>query len=452
MRRISVLITTVVLALSGLSLTAPGVSATSNWSSDSTPYLESQYMDTSDDGKYVLVSGWTRLHFSSDGGDHFSTASIVAQNGYWGSVAVSSSGAEMYAVNFGTQNAYKGLWKSTDHGTTWNRVDTSGIVPYNISISDNARTLFLTDNATGKLWSSLDSGSSWIVNGLSAGSVAARANPFVSPDGSTVVASVADELYISQNQGVTWTLIRAASANSHQISSVAVSNDGSTIAFTENGNIEESAMFVSTNYGGSWTPTTLPGSAYFNGSFLAMSGDGKKIVTYTVDNSYANAKFYRSIDTGNSWTSTLDLSPSTRDVQGIHSSPNGDTVKVYLQDTALYTGVFPVDQRASATIKPSISGKATATKAGSFKLLASKGQWTGYPNPAMSYQWYSCSAKVSSATTIIPRTCAKISSATKSTLALTKKFKGKYVAVAVTGKSTGTTATTWLSKSTAKVK
>ena len=108
--------------------------------------------------------------------------------------------------------------------------------------------------------------------------------------------------------------------------------------------------------------------------------------------------------------------------------------------------------KAEALTKPTISGKAISTVKGTNKLTAKKGTWTGFPTPVNSYQWYSCTKQVKSVTATIPKSCKKVSKATKSTLSLNKALKGKFIAVAVTGKGTGSTATTWLSKSTAKVK
>ena len=107
--------------------------------------------------------------------------------------------------------------------------------------------------------------------------------------------------------------------------------------------------------------------------------------------------------------------------------------------------------KASARVKPAISGKPKLTKRGTNKLTA-KSVWWGVPTPSVTYQWYSCTAKVTSVKVKIPRTCKKISGATKSTLALTKKYKGKHIAVAVTGKSSGSPAMKLLSKTTARVK
>jgi uncharacterized repeat protein (TIGR02543 family) len=109
-------------------------------------------------------------------------------------------------------------------------------------------------------------------------------------------------------------------------------------------------------------------------------------------------------------------------------------------------------KNAEATTKPSISGTATSTATGKNKLTAAKGKWTGTPAPTYAYQWYSCSAQVKAVTQTIPASCKAISGATTSKLAVTNKFKNKYLAVVVKGTVAGTPATQWLSKSTGKVK
>jgi hypothetical protein len=108
--------------------------------------------------------------------------------------------------------------------------------------------------------------------------------------------------------------------------------------------------------------------------------------------------------------------------------------------------------KASATVKPTISGKATSTKKGTNKLTAKQGTWSGHPTPTVTLQWYVCTKQVTAATQTIPKTCNAISKQTKTTVAVTSTYKGKFLAVAAKGVSSGTSATTWLSKSTAKVK
>jgi uncharacterized repeat protein (TIGR02543 family) len=110
------------------------------------------------------------------------------------------------------------------------------------------------------------------------------------------------------------------------------------------------------------------------------------------------------------------------------------------------------NRKASATVKPTISGKATSTKNGTNKLTAKQGTWEGYPAPTVTLQWYVCTKQVTAVTQTIPKTCKAISKQTKTTIAVTAAHKGKFLAVAAKGTSKGTSATTWLSKSTAKVK
>ena len=103
--------------------------------------------------------------------------------------------------------------------------------------------------------------------------------------------------------------------------------------------------------------------------------------------------------------------------------------------------------RATATVKPTVSGTAKVGKT----LTANKGTWTGAPTPKYSYQWYSCSTEMKSAASTISTKCKLISGATKSTFKLASAQKDKWVTVLVTGTSTGTPKTSWLAKSTGKV-
>ncbi len=117
-------------------------------------------------------------------------------------------------------------------------------------------------------------------------------------------------------------------------------------------------------------------------------------------------------------------------------------------DITLYAKWTRNSAKAAAKVKPTVSGTAKVSKT----LTAKKGTWSGYPNPALTYQWYSCTKKVTVAKASVPSTCKKITGATKSKLKLVKAQKGKFISVLVTGKGTGTSATKWLSKSTSKVK
>lgn len=103
--------------------------------------------------------------------------------------------------------------------------------------------------------------------------------------------------------------------------------------------------------------------------------------------------------------------------------------------------------KASATKKPTISGVPKVGRT----LTVNPGVWSGSPNPSISIQWFQCTKVLSSEDSKVPSGCVKISGATKTTIALKSSQKGKFIAVAVSGTVSGTTSTTWLSKSTSKV-
>lgn len=105
------------------------------------------------------------------------------------------------------------------------------------------------------------------------------------------------------------------------------------------------------------------------------------------------------------------------------------------------------DARATATVKPTASGTARVGR-----TLTAGGTWAGYPTPTLRYQWYVCTKAVTVARSTVPSTCKRITGATRSTYKLTSAQRGKFVAVLVTGTSLRTTATTWLSKTTAKIR
>jgi hypothetical protein len=109
-------------------------------------------------------------------------------------------------------------------------------------------------------------------------------------------------------------------------------------------------------------------------------------------------------------------------------------------------------QKANVTSsKPTISGKAISTAKGTNKLTVKPGVWTGIPAPTFTYQWYSCTAQIKAMTPTIPKTCKLIAKQTKTVLPVVTAYKGKFLAVKVTGTSAGTTATSYMTASTAKV-
>lgn len=117
------------------------------------------------------------------------------------------------------------------------------------------------------------------------------------------------------------------------------------------------------------------------------------------------------------------------------------------RNISLYAKWVSTKVKAVATVKPTVTGLAKAKSI----LKANKGTWKGSPTPAVAYQWYLCTKAVASPQAAIPSTCKVISGKTSSSLTVTTVYKGKFLAVRVTGTSAGSTPTVWLSKSTGAV-
>ena len=127
---------------------------------------------------------------------------------------------------------------------------------------------------------------------------------------------------------------------------------------------------------------------------------------------------------------------------GANYSPTGTTYE--LRAYAKWTK----NVKAKATVNPTVSGTAKVGKT----LTAKNGTWTGSPTPRVTRQWYACKTAVTAAKSTVPSNCSKISGAIGTSLKLASAQKGKYVTVLVTGTSAGTPKTSWLAKSTGKVK
>ena len=141
------------------------------------------------------------------------------------------------------------------------------------------------------------------------------------------------------------------------------------------------------------------------------------------------------------WYSDMRLTSKIGDA-GASYSPSGSTLALNAYAKWIRNLV-----KAVSTVKPTVTGTAKVSKT----LTAKKGTWTGYPAPKVSYQWYVCKGSISAPRSTVPSSCKKINGATKSTFKIARAQKGKFISVLVTGVSTGTSKTTWLTKGTSKV-
>jgi len=331
-RRVSL---TLAVTLGALSLNATAANATDPvWTTVSAQLTDTQSMSASDDGSHILVSSWFHLNISTDFGVTWTTKSPgTAGSQGWQTVAVSGDGSSMFADN--TSVADSGLWRSDDAGLNWAKVNALPIAPFGTSISSDARIMFTTDYATGEMWCSSNSDVTWAKSTRQSTLPGGWVSGFVSPDGSTIVAINDADLYVSKNQGSTWTKRRSKGSKVHTIDGVALSSNGSTIAITQEGNgvTDLGSVAVSKNYGTTWkssSSTNLPNGTE---TWIAISADGHRIVT-----AEPSHEIWLSTNSGSTWTHQNVAITGT--IQGISSSLMGDVVTIYQEKTAIYRENF----------------------------------------------------------------------------------------------------------------
>ena len=107
--------------------------------------------------------------------------------------------------------------------------------------------------------------------------------------------------------------------------------------------------------------------------------------------------------------------------------------------------------RPQASVKPGISGTLIATVAGTNTLNAYLGEWTGYPTPTLTKQWYACTSYTYAPQDTVPTGCTAISGAIGDTLNVIPEFANKFISIAVQAESEGTSPRTWWSATTTRV-
>jgi uncharacterized repeat protein (TIGR01451 family) len=131
-----------------------------------------------------------------------------------------------------------------------------------------------------------------------------------------------------------------------------------------------------------------------------------------------------------------DLAGETASTYTLASADAGSTMRVVVtgtnasgNSTGTSTQTAAVAEPPANTVAPSISGTATQGQL----LSALSGTWTGYPVPALTYQWLRCDGSGAN--------CSSIASAMASSYTLASADIGSTVRVAVTGtNSAGSTA------------
>jgi VCBS repeat-containing protein len=269
---------------------------------------------SSADGTTLAALSGAYIITSNDSGVTWN-ARITDQNRNWNSIVLSADGTKMAAW---TGRVTDPIYTSTDSGVTWtarNQILSWPSTPYAWSHSGDAQTS-LTSSADGTklaavvmggyIYTSNDWGVTWTQR--MEDKLRAWKSIAYSGDGTKLYAvsswyrnniSLADEggMYVSNDSGVTWTLLSGAL----QDGAIAVSADGTKLIIGGTW-----GLMTSNNSGATWAPSNSllpPGSspAYYS---VASSADGTKLAAASYG--YGGGLF-TSTDSGVTWALSASL-------------------------------------------------------------------------------------------------------------------------------------------------
>jgi len=177
------------------------------------PYQEGRLLVSSRVGQSSIHNHDLGYLFSSD--DHGATWSSIVVTGTAGSIGPIGSivfdpetPGRVYLATAGD-----GIYRSTDHGETWSRIDDRSqpwmANAYSISIATHPRRVLLVSGDSGRPFRSFDDGATW-ENMQGSGETSARKYVFVDGDSTRLYSPDFTGLYFSSNVGDSWT--RAAGA------------------------------------------------------------------------------------------------------------------------------------------------------------------------------------------------------------------------------------------------
>ena len=224
-------------------------------------------------GQYIVLCSYGYVYVSSNFGASFNAIFAIGF-AYWSSVAISASGRYIWAVvNNGTS------FTSGNFGSSWSSA--SGIPSvYSVAVSGSGQYVTLVSNAGNNVWVSNNFGVSWTF--ISTGGINCQ-GVGMSSTGRYQVVAANNGIWLSTNFGVS--LSRLSSVVNNIGYGVSISATGRyMIVGTEN-----AGWWYSSNFGANWSVFNIG----VQGFATAMSADGK----YMLIGPYSGGFGYQSIAT-----------------------------------------------------------------------------------------------------------------------------------------------------------
>jgi len=302
-------------------------------------------------------------------------------SGAWFSIASSSDGTKLAAVNF-SEGIGGGIWTSSDSGTNWVQTSAPGGAWYSIaSSSDGMKLAAVTQNVIsnngegypGGFYSSSNGGTNWAqTSALPNGTGGEQYFLASSSDGTKLALAIPNEggvggIWTSANSGTNW--VKTSAPTNVYWTSIASSWDGSKLAALINGG----GIWTSSNTGANWVQDNAPSGDWTS---IASSSNGMNLVAVNEDDLYGS-EIWTSSNAGAIWAPTGSL-PDGYDGEGLAIASSSDGTKLGLAIDGYYD---------------SFGGIWTSTNSGT--------TWVQIPPPAADWvstltsSWWGCIASSS---------------------------------------------------------
>lgn len=301
------------------------------WVSSGPAVQSTEYVSgcASDDGMYIFVG-------NSNGGvwrstDHGSSWAPVANltSNNWKSLACSADGAVVMA-GAGASGS-NSVWRSADYGAAWTAVNMTGITGTLAGLQMNADGTTMVMNV-GDLWVSRNGGVTWARSDSSAAGL--MGNMGVSGDAQVIVGIRYDGIWLSGTADMSLTLpTPTATASAMHPPFVftkrsTISSGGLGACMSSNGRVitamTNDKLMTSTDGGATWTTATSPTSGSWQGCGMDETGSRIFVTGWGMD-------VFTSTNGGATWTA---LSGSPFFPRFLHVGRNASVLM-----TAMYGGV-----------------------------------------------------------------------------------------------------------------
>jgi hypothetical protein len=252
---------------------------------------------------------------------------------YWTASASSYDGSVMYAA---ARSGF--IYKSTDFGSTWNRLANSGARYWGeLATNDSGTIVYGAPSSYDYIYRSLDSGATW--DTCTAAGSESWMGLDTSATGTIVIASnqSSNKIVISRDSGATWPTTPAALTGTANIGtnpkSISMSGDGNKFAFQSN-----EGTYTASYSGSVWTVSAYKNVVSSSGSLytkvVSISRDGSRIVT-----AGSSDKIHFTSDFGTTWE-TATAHSASRTIACLSISGDGSRIGLCDSNGPSYYATF----------------------------------------------------------------------------------------------------------------